>query len=145
VTLRLVGLFLTSAAVLVLLGSMVLGLRGAATEGDWQTAAANRTSDPELAEIRVEVLNGAGIAGLAREVTDQLRAQGFDVVSYGNASGPGRDSSVVLDRGRNAEAVAKVADALGIDRIEVAPDTSLYLEATVILAPDWATIGGGRP
>lgn len=87
--------------------------------------------------IRVEVLNGAGIPGLARRITEQLRASGFDVVYYGNAGARAPDSTVVLDRGRDSAAVRRVADELGITSIEVVPDTTLYLEATVILGKDW--------
>jgi thymidylate kinase len=138
-TLRLVGLFLTSTAVLVLLASMVLGLRGPAVEGGWQQVSVNRLQvDGE--RIRVEVLNGAGVSGLAQSVTERLRERGFDVVYFGNAGSLARDSTVVLDRGINSEAAVKVADELGIRRVEVAPDTSLYLEATIILAPDWEEI-----
>jgi hypothetical protein len=129
--LRTVVLLTTLVLVLVLAGSAIAGLfpRGA--------------SDERLAEVpldgnrvRVEVLNGAGVPGLARNVTRTLRQKNFDVVFFGNAPA-GRDSSVVIDRaGRPADAY-RVAEALGITRVESVPDTSLYLEATVILGRDW--------
>ncbi len=136
---RLAGLLVTSLAVLLLLGSLVMGLQRPPTLDGWEPVpvSALRVGDER---IRVEVLNGAGVAGLARETTERLRASGFDVVYYGNAGSLARESTVVLDRGRNPSAVAQVARELGIDRIETVPDTSAYLEATVILAPDWAGI-----
>lgn len=134
--LRLIGLAVTVLAVLVLLGSMVAGL------GAERVAPPPALSTPGILPgdedpIGVEVLNGSGIAGAARSATEQLRRMRFDVKYYGNAGGGPRDTSVVLDRRGNPAAVARVAEALGIDRIEIAIDTTLYLDATVILGRDW--------
>jgi hypothetical protein len=136
-TMRSAGLALTLAAVLVLVGSMVAGLRPQPTATPWPSASIPAGSGPEPERIRVEVLNGAGVAGLARDVTERLRRDGFDVVYYGNAGRLARDSTTVLDRIGNPVASSRVAAALGIELIEVAIDTTLYLEATVILAPDF--------
>jgi hypothetical protein len=138
-TQRLVGLLITSLAVIVLLGSLVVGLRGPRTVDGWEPVPIS-TLREGADRIRVEVLNGAGVEGLARETTERLRASGFDVVYYGNAGALARDSTVVLDRGSDPAAVARVAQELGIERVEIATDTTLYLEATVILAPDWGGI-----
>jgi hypothetical protein len=140
VKLRTIGFGLTTAAVLVLLGSLILGLRGepeVSGDGFEGPGAARRL---EESPVKVEVLNGAGITGLAREVTQQLRDDGFDVVYYGNAGSLARDSTTVLDRAGNPEAAHAVGEALGVDRVEVALDTTLYLEATVILGRDWPSI-----
>lgn len=134
---RALGFIVTVAAVLALVASLVLGV-GGAPEVTVEPPAIDRSVPGVGTErIRVEVLNAAGIAGLARRVTEDLRAQGFDVVYYGNAGSMARDSTTILDRTGNEVAVAVLAAALGIDRVEVAIDTTLYLEATVVLAPDW--------
>lgn len=88
--------------------------------------------------IRVEVLNAAGKAGLARQVMDRLRAEGFDVVYFGNAEAFGRDSSEVLDRVGKPAAARRVADALDIERVRTELDSALYLDVTVVLGQDWA-------
>ncbi len=90
--------------------------------------------------VRIEVLNGAGRAGLAREATERLRDRGFDVVYFGNDRAFGRDSSVVLDRVGSEEAARAVAAALGIPAVRSDPDSTLLLEVTVILGKDW-TLG----
>lgn len=126
----------TMAAVLVLLGSLVAGLGAPLPDANWPLRAETIASGSD-GRLRVEVLNGAGVSGLAREVTERLRALGYDVVYYGNAGSLTRDSSVVLDRAGDPVASARVAEDLGIPRIEAAADTTLYLEATVILGPDW--------
>ena len=86
--------------------------------------------------VRVQVLNGSDQPGLARLATERLRAAGYDVVSLGNAR-TSAASSLVLDRVGNRAHADSVARALGITRVETRRDTSLYLEVTVILGPDW--------
>lgn len=91
--------------------------------------------DPD--RVRVEVLNAAGRAGLAREATRRLRSRGFDVVYFGNAGEFGRDSSIVLDRVGDLRTARSVAGALGIRNVASAPDSSLLLEVSVVLGMDW--------
>lgn len=55
----------------------------------------------ENAEITVEVLNGGGIPGVARQVAERLRAYGYDVVHVDNAPDMGNEkyeSTRVVDR-----------------------------------------------
>ena len=88
-------------------------------------------------EIRVEVLNGAGTAGLARDATHRLRAAGFDVVFFGNADHFDHAESVVVDRLGEIRRARGVAAALGIDSVVTAIDSTLMLEVTVVLGDDW--------
>jgi hypothetical protein len=87
--------------------------------------------------IRIEVLNGAGRAGLARDATHRLRGHGFDVVFFGNAGRFDHTTSVVLARTGDLEGARAVAASLGIDSVAVDPDAALLLDATVILGADW--------
>jgi len=87
--------------------------------------------------IRVEVLNGAGVPGLAARARDHLRAEGFDVVYYGNAPSFDRETTVVLARTEPAGAARAVAGRLGVTRVEVAPDSARFVDVTVLLGSDW--------
>lgn len=87
--------------------------------------------------VRVEVLNGSGLPGVARGATRALRDQGFDVVFCGNAETFSQDSSVVMDRVGGPEAARAVAEALGIRNVRSEPDSSLLVDVTVRLGPDW--------
>ncbi len=88
--------------------------------------------------ITIDVRNGGGVAGMARTATDHLRESGFDVVSLGNASTFGHDTTVVIDRVGDAEKAAAVARALGVERVESVPDSNLFVDVSVLLGADWA-------
>jgi len=87
--------------------------------------------------VRVEVLNGGGLPGVAREATAALRDRGFDVVYFGNAGTFTQDSSVVMDRVGRLDAARTAADALGIREVRSLPDSNLYVDVTVRLGPEW--------
>lgn len=86
--------------------------------------------------IKVEVLNATPERGLARRITFYLRDEGFDVVGMGNAQA-GADSTVVLDRSHHPEWAGRVAAALGGVRVIERPDSSRYLDVTVLLGRAW--------
>ena len=85
--------------------------------------------------VQVEVLNGSGRDGLARRVTRDLRRQGLDVVSFGNAAGT--DSTVVYLRRGSRDRAERVAGALGAGVVREAEDTLLRVDATVVLGADY--------
>ena len=129
---RVLIVFLVLAGVGVLVGSVLLG-RGSGGE------APNPEPPPASlsSRVRVEVLNGSGAPGVAWQATEVLRDRGFDVVYYGNAGTYSGDSSVVMDRVGFPEQARAVARALGISRVESVPDSSLFLDVTVRVGPDW--------
>jgi hypothetical protein len=97
------------------------------SKGDWDLGK----------RVRVEVFNGGGVQGVAWNATQALRDRGFDVVFFGNAGTYSSDSSVVMDRVGDPEAAGLVAGALGISRVGTEVDTTLFVDVTVRLGPDW--------
>jgi hypothetical protein len=91
---------------------------------------------PAGVRIRVEVLNATRVRGLARRATMHLRDRGFDVVNVGTSREP-RDSTLVLDRSGHPDWAALVGRALGGARVEAAPDSSRYLDVTVLVGATW--------
>jgi hypothetical protein len=87
--------------------------------------------------VKVQVLNGGGLPGVAWEATQALRDLGFDVVSYGNAGTFSQDSSVVMDRVGHLDTARLVAGAMGIERVRSRPDSTLLVDVTVLLGPEW--------
>ena len=90
---------------------------------------------PEGVRIKVEVLNGTRTKGLARRATQLLREHGFDVV--GSGTNPDQmPTTLVLDRSGHPDWAARVGRAMNATVLE-RPDTSRYLDVTVILGADW--------
>jgi hypothetical protein len=133
------GRWILLAAVLVA-GAVFLWPRLTFRSGDSPLSADRRRAPerivPDSVRIRVEVLNATSVRGLARQTTFHLRDLGFDVVSAGN-SAEQLDSSVVLVHTGRADWAELAAAALGGARIEARPDTSRYLDLTILLGASW--------
>ena len=91
---------------------------------------------PESQRIRVEVMNAAGTRGLARRATAVLRDAGFDVVGSGNWA-VRLDSNLVLVRSGDTTWASVAARVLGGARVESRPDSSRYLDLTIVLGAAW--------
>ncbi len=137
----LVGVALVAAA---LGGSFLLERRSGSASGPPGPAAEAGRPGPvdipfseQQRRVGVEVLNGAGETGAAAAVTDSLRAWGFDVKTFGNASRFDVETTYVLDRSGRDGAAARVAERLGGAELRVDLDPELHLDATVVLGADW--------
>jgi hypothetical protein len=128
----LVALVLMAVAVLVV-GRSRRGESGARTV---LPTMAGRVNAPDGTRIRVQVLNATRTRGLARRATRYLRDRGFDVVEVGTERDV-RDSTLVLDRSGHPEWAQLVGRALGGARVESRPDSSRYLDVTVLLGASW--------
>jgi hypothetical protein len=91
---------------------------------------------PAGERIRVQVLNTTKTRGLARRATRLLRDRGFDVVELGTTS-PTLDTTLVLDRSGHPEWASSVAKVLQPARAVARPDSSRYLDVTVLLGRTW--------
>lgn len=91
---------------------------------------------PPNTRVRVEVINATRTNGLARRATRLLRDRGFDVVTY-TTSSVLQDTTVVLDRSNHPEWAKLVGQALGGARVDARPDTSRYVDVTVVLGSTW--------
>lgn len=95
--------------------------------------------------IRVQVLNGCGVRGIADHFADFLREQDFDVVEINNYRSFNVDSSLVLDRSSLKMVYGKrLAKVLGIsfNRVQPKINPDLQLEATVIIGKDFRSLKG---
>ena len=97
---------------------------------------AREVTAPPNTRVKIEVVNATRTSGLARRVTRLLRDRGFDVVKY-STSGAAQDSTVVIDRTNHPEWARLVGEALGGARVEARPDTSRYVDVTVVLGNTW--------
>lgn len=140
------GLAGAGLAVLVLLYALV-------TRALFPTASPVRTANPAGLPgdiVQVEVLNGCGAAGVARETTLFLRRHHFDVLASGNYRTFSQEHSLVIDRVGNRAAALSVAAALGIDEAYVLEeiDSKLMVDVTVVIGHDYERLrpfeGAGR-
>jgi hypothetical protein len=121
--------------------SFVIGLGDRSRSVATPVSAADAAVAGRPATGRIEVLNASGRSGLARAATGRLRDGGFDVVHFGNAAGFSGDSSIVITRTADDTVARAVARHLGIELVQAGPDTSLLVDATVILGRDWSANG----
>ena len=136
------GRLLLALAVLLAAGgatAWTMRSRAAARAGGGADPVAKPPSvmAPAGVRIRVEVVNATRTRGLARRATMYLRDRGFDVVTFSTTS-TRRDTTLVLDRSGNPEWARLVAEALGgVAVVEPRPDSSRYLDVTVLLGASW--------
>lgn len=92
--------------------------------------------------IQVEVLNGAGVSGLASQFTSTLRNNGFDVVQTGNFDNFDMAKTIVISRSFDTSNADRVARALGIseENILVEASDDFYLDATIVIGSDFNSL-----
>jgi hypothetical protein len=112
----------------------LVGAVAMARQGD--TAPMQGVREQSKVRIKVQVLNATRTRGLGRRAMQHLRDHGFDVVELGTTTAV-RDSTLVLDRSHHPEWAQRVARSLGGARVESRPDTSRYLDVTVLIGANW--------
>ena len=90
-------------------------------------------------KIKVEVLNGCGISGVAEKLTDYLRTSGFDVVNLGNYRSFQVENSIVIARNEKIQNAQKVALVSGLSTGSVIQQMNpeYLLDVTFILGKDF--------
>jgi hypothetical protein len=133
---------IAAAAALLLLAAIALVallVRGGLRPRPVQRPAPSPRVDaraPAGVRIKVEVLNASTVRGLARRATMHLRDRGFDVVASGTSRAR-LDSTLVLDRSGHPNWARLVGQAMGGARVESRPDSSRYLDVTVLIGASW--------
>ena len=94
-----------------------------------------------IQNIKVEVLNGCGLKGIAAQTADFLRANHVDVVRSDNADHHDYPNTVIISRNENVESLKAVSRSFGVtldDKTHILtdPDESLGVDVTVILGKD---------
>jgi hypothetical protein len=91
---------------------------------------------PEGERIRVQVLNGTDIDGLARRGMRQLRDYGYDVVDYKTSTVKTDTTLIEVDALHRATG-ERVRRALNAGVVRAREQASPYLDVTVTLGADW--------
>ena len=89
--------------------------------------------------IRIEILNGCGISGLADKYTNFFRENGYDVIQSKNAENFNFKKSLVLLRVNNKDYAMQVSKTLNTPSNEIIEkiDYSLDCDVTVIIGKDY--------
>jgi hypothetical protein len=92
--------------------------------------------------LEVEVLDGAGNMRAAQQMTNILRAQGYDVVEMKKNYDDVEERTFIFDRSGNLDAARKLATILGIsqDKVFQKIDRTLYLDITVVMGKDYSRL-----
>jgi len=106
-------------------------------------ARASGALEPPPERLVVEVLNGTDRDGLARRTTRWLRSRGLDVIAYGNAEASA--TTRLLVRRGPASRGYEARRALGLGEVELAVDTMLRVDVTVILGEDFTLPADAPP
>jgi len=116
------GIFLALFLLIALLGSMV-----------WHFLI------PRVphSSIKVSVLNGTDVSGLARKTTEILRDKGFDVIEYGN-SRTKMDKTIIIDHYSLDMIYGRIIGrALGCRNITTNIDSSQIVNVSIIIGDDY--------
>jgi len=90
--------------------------------------------------VTVAVLNASGRPGLARIGTRVLREAGIDVLTFGNGADPKGplDSTRILVRRGSVAVGERIRRALNAGKVVLDPDSTLLLDASVLLGTDFS-------
>jgi len=114
-----------------------VGCRGGRARASGEVVPGEGAAAPR---VTVAVLNASGRPGLARLGTRVLRDAGIDVLSFGNlgdAKAP-LDSTRILVRRGPAAVGERIRRALKVGKVVMDPDSTLLLDASVLLGRDFS-------
>jgi hypothetical protein len=98
---------------------------------------------PEPKNIRIQLLNGCGVPGLATRARTALRAQNYDILTFGNAQAQDYSKTQIIVRDTTPKselAARRLANSLGLssDQITTNVDPNLVdLDVTLIVGSDY--------
>jgi CRISPR/Cas system-associated protein Cas7 (RAMP superfamily) len=87
--------------------------------------------------IKVKILNGTDVPGLARKMRNNLIKEGLNVVEFGTSSGKSVKESIIINRKGNYSAAKKISELTGIKNIYHVIDNTLLYNILVIIGEDY--------
>ncbi|AOT72775.1 LCP family protein [Geosporobacter ferrireducens] len=88
-------------------------------------------------DVTIEVLNGSGISGVATDVSNKLKAEGYNIVNVDTIKGIKYSQTHIYDRKNKMAEAKKIAKILDIKDVE----KDIYLQAeadiTIIVGSDY--------
>ncbi len=96
----------------------------------------NRTEKEIDTSIKIKIMNGTDVPGLARKMRERLIREGLNVVEFGTSPFRKMGKSVIINKRASVAAVNRVSDLTGIEnRFHVIDNTQLF-NVLIILGED---------
>lgn len=92
--------------------------------------------DENVGAIKVKLLNGTDIPGLARKMRNLLIREGLTVVEFGTSPYPRLDHSILINQRGNLSNARKVSEVTGIKKIYHVIDNTQLHDVLIILGKD---------
>ena len=90
------------------------------------------------ASIKVKILNGTDVPGLARKMRESLIREGLSVVEFGTSPYRKMNKSILINKRGNVAAVNRVSELTGIQNIYHSIDNTQLHNILIILGEDLA-------
>lgn len=110
-----------------------------ATTGKFELTPEDLLLEKPFLNIKVEVLNGCGVNGLAHKFSNYLRKEGFDVLYVGNADRLNYTKTLILNRSSDIKKCNEVIKALKLDKTRMVnrPRSGYRVDVSIILGKDY--------
>ncbi len=125
-----------AVAIVIFIAAAAVGMRRTTTRA---AGLVPEAWDSLPRDVDIEVLNGAGVPGVARDGANLLRSALLDVVWFGDADSTlaGKERNVILVRRRDTTGVGRVRAAIGGADVVDAYDVSRVVDLSVVLGRDF--------
>ena len=94
-------------------------------------------SEPDP-NVKIKILNGTNIPGLARKLRNDLIRDGMNVVEFATSNYPAIYDSIIICRKSDIKSVKKISDMTGIGKIYFVTDTTQLSNILIIVGEDMA-------
>lgn len=101
------------------------------------------STTPIVNPVRVQVLNGCGVSGIANDFSEYLQQQRYDVIEVGNAATWDYENTVIINRERrDKKYIDKFREIIGISKDLVYPikNDENDSDITLIIGSDYETL-----
>ena len=88
--------------------------------------------------VKIKILNGTSIPGLARKLRNDLIRDGMNVVEFGTSNYPVIYDSIIICRKSDLKSVTKISEMTGIGKIYFVTDTTQLNNILIIVGEDMA-------
>lgn len=94
-------------------------------------------SEPDQ-NVKIKIMNGTTIPGLARKLRNDLIRDGMNVVEFGTSGYPPIHDSIIICRKSDMKSVSKISEMTGIMKIYFVTDTTQLNNILIIVGEDMA-------